>query len=471
MKRLTLLAIAIITTMTCFAENAFDHAYWIIKDGKFTKNFNIKPYTDNSAADSLVETIKDGVPAVEFRKITKDYLDPRILFDANDPLNLETNYIMVMEYMIPSQHADTNLIKEGNKPLFIIGLAPQESDLEAKNAPHSDALIFVDAKWGPTEQWVSTYKYVYANPAFKTMSGMILSYAREYRTGDITNFPYIRNLCFVPTEDNVKPFYAENFTSYNIGEFYGEMHYIRHVSAKKDNMILEEYFNGGIKPVVTEGDKSKGLRSFRDFVDDSLRNSDGSGYYDDEILQALRIESIATRDSVVIPGIAIPEGTKKIYSEMLIKKYKNEDGASIDADYSVVANQDMPIKYKFNTGEIVDVANDTMKWIWTKFKGEVAVPEGATTVDLIFTPMEVGYLVDEILLSSAMFTDVKEFMAENNDFEIISYVDNDGKIIVLNGELQAIYNLNGRLASENDKVVVILVKNEKGKMASKIIIR
>ena len=112
-----------------------------------------------------------------------------------------------------------------------------------------------------------------------------------------------------------------------------------------------------------------------------------------------------------------------------------------------------------------------MKLIWTKYKGEVDVPTGATTVDIIFTPMDCAYLVDEIYLSASPTISVKDIIAENNGFEIISYVDGNGNIVVLNGEIEAMYNMNGKPATINDKIVVIVVKNEEGKKASKIIVR
>ncbi len=483
MKRLHLLSLAIIaSSMSLFAGSAFDYAYWIIKDGKFTNNFNVIHYDDEAikGSDDLVETSKDGVNAVEFRKKNTSFLDPRILFDTLNPLNLNTNYVMVLEYMIPAQHAGTQLVGEsdGNKPLFIIGLTPTEKELRSSsyNAPHCPAVVFIDAKWGVTDQWVSTYKYVYANPSITSIQGMFLSYAREYLDGDMEVFPYIRNLCFIPTDDNVKPFYAENFTfaNYTIGDFYGESYSIYSGNSKMNKKTTDAVFHGGIKPIITERDNESKiyLSTFRNFIPNELRNTDGSGYLDDEILQALLIESEAERDSVVIPGILLPAGISQIHSEMLIKKYYPYDNINdIDPLYPSVVNEDMPIKLKFNTGEIVDLARDTMKMIWTKYKGVVNVPAGATSVDLIFTPMACAYLVDEIILSASAFTDVKEFMAENNDFEIISYVDADGNIIVLNGELQAVYNMNGAIANKNDKVVVILVKNDEGKLASKIILR
>lgn len=482
MKRISLLSIAIfVSAMNLFAGDAFDNAYWIIKDGKLVNNVSIKHYDDEDVniPDELVESSKDGVDAIEFRKKTKSFLDPRILFDTLNPLNLNTNYIMVMEYMIPSEHAGIKLLGEenGNKPIFIIGLAPTEKELGGSyNAPHCPAVVYIDAKWGVTDQWVSTYKYVYANPSIQSLQGMYLTYAREYNNGDLEIFPYIRNLCFISTSDNVKPFYAENFTfaNYSIGEFYGESYYIYHPNKKQNSKITNDVFHGGIKPVITEKDLENEvyLHTFRNFIPNELGDNDGSGYMDDEILQALLIESAEERDSVVIPGIQIPSGASKIYSEMLIKKYyKYEDIDVEDPAYPSVANVDMPIKFKFNTGEIVDVAKDTMKMIWTKFKGEVNVPSGATTVDIIFTPMACSYLVDEIFLSASPTVSVKNILSENNGFDIVSFVDENGNIIVLNGEIQAMYNMNGKPATINDKIVVIVVKNEEGKMASKIIVR
>jgi len=484
MKRINLLCIAIfVSAMNLFAGDAFDNAYWVIKDGKLVNNVSIKHYDNedetSNIPDELIETTKDGVNAIEFKKKTQSFLDPRILFDTANPLNLNTHYIMVMEYMIPSEHAGIKILgeKDGNKPIFIIGFAPTEKELESPyNAPHCPAAVYIDAKWGVTDQWVSTYKYVFANPSIQSIQGIYLTYAREYNIGDLDKFPYIRNLYFISTSDNVKPFYAENFTfaNYSIGEFYGESYYIHHPNAKQNKKITDDVFHGGIRPVITEKDIENEvyLHTFRNFIPNELGDCDGSGYMDDEILQALLIESADVRDSVVIPGIKIPAGASKIYSEMLTKKYyKYEDINVEDPAYPSVANADMPIKFRFNTGEIVDVAKDTMKMIWTKYKGEVDVPTGATTVDLIFTPMACAYLVDEIFLSASPTVSVKDIIAENNDFEIVSYVDGNGNIIVLNGEIEAMYNMNGKPATINDKIVVIVVKNEEGKKASKIIVR
>ena len=126
---------------------------------------------------------------------------------------------------------------------------------------------------------------------------------------------------------------------------------------------------------------------------------------------------------------------------------------------------------KFNTGEIVDLAKDTIKMIWTKFEGEVKVPAGAESFDLIFKSGKAGYLADNIMFSSKKFADVKVNQVDADAFDIVAYVDKNGDIVVVNGELVAAYNMEGRVATKADKVVAIVVKNDKGQLASKVILR
>ena len=177
------------------------------------------------------------------------------------------------------------------------------------------------------------------------------------------------------------------------------------------------------------------------------------------------------RDSIVFPGIQIPDKTEKIYSKMLIKKHKNEKRLWKDANYSEVANDDAPILIKFNTGELVDLAKDTIKMIWTPMEGVIDVPANATSFDLIFKPAKVGYLVDDIFFSAQRLADVKVDQVDADAFDIVAYVDENGDIVVENGELVAVYNMEGRVATKADNVVAIIVKNDKGQLASKVIIR
>ena len=156
---------------------------------------------------------------------------------------------------------------------------------------------------------------------------------------------------------------------------------------------------------------------------------------------------------------------------MLIKKHKNEKGYWEDADYDVYSKEDLPIILRFNTGETVDLTNDTIKMIWTKFEGEVKVPSGAESFDLVFKGAKAGYLVDDIMFSSKKFADVKVDQVDSDAFDIVAYVDENGDIVVENGELVAAYNMEGRAATKADKVVAIVVKNDKGQLASKVILR
>lgn len=470
MKKLLSFIVSLMVSGTAFAELSFDNAYWVIKDGKLTNNVEVWEYDPDDLEDKIPNVLKDtvvgGENVVVYKQISHDFLDVRLKFNTKNPLDLSTNYVMVLEYMIPSSHKDT-MISEGNKPLWIFGFASTENNLKVKNATHAEAYSMVDAKWGAADEWVTSYKYIYA-PSTLTDSllyGMNFTYAREYKPGksyyrgEMTEFPYIKNVAFVSIKEG-KPFYAENFDGIDLGEFYDE---------KLPGLKKKSLYNGDIKPVVTTDYNRGVLYLFRDFLPDSIADQDGSGYIDCEQLHALQVES--DRDSIMIPGIQIPTGTEKIYSKMLIKKHKNEKNTWVDADFSEFSNADLPILLKFNTGEVVDLAKDTIKMIWTKFEGEVKVPAGAESFDLIFKSGKAGYLVDDIMLSSQKFADVKVDQVDADAFDIVAYVDKNGDIVVLNGELVAAYNMEGRVATKNDKIVAIVVKNDKGQLASKVILR
>ncbi len=479
MKKLLFSIVSLMMSASAFAELSFDNAYWIIKDGKLTNNVEYWAYDAEDLGSKipnvLADTVVDGENVVVYKQISQNYLDVRLKFDSKNPLDLSSNYVMMIEYKIPESHTGTKIYK-GNKPLWMFGFASTENNLKVKNASTAEAYSFIDAKWGVADQWVTAYKYIYAPSSMKELFGMNFSYAREYVkdgeqcnwNGELTEFPYVKNMAFVSIKEG-KPFYAENFDNAGLGYFYLEE---LKVATKK----ASDYY-GGIKPEYTEECSDywenewgrTALYLFRDFLPDSVADQDGSGYIDCEQLHALQVES--NRDSIVLAGIQIPTGTETIYSKMLIKKHKNEDEYWEEADFSEYSTADLPILLKFNTGEIVDLAKDTIKSIWTKFEGAVKVPSGAESVDLIFKGGKAGYLVDDIMLSSKKFADVKVDQVDADAFDVVAYVDENGDIVVLNGDLVAAYNMEGRVATKNDKVVAIVVKNDKGQLASKLILR
>lgn len=473
MKKLILSLASAFASVAAFAELDYSNAYWVIKDGKMTDKVTYVPYSDLAAKipDQMVDSTINGENAVAYKHLSKHYLDVRLRFDPEDKLDLSKNYVLVMEYMIPDAHADLKLLKEdGNKPLFILGYSQTEKSLDKINCTHSEAYSMIDAKWGVTGEWVTVNKYIYSAPSVTTLEGMIFSYAREYLDGDMEEFPFIKNLGFVSLKEG-KPFYAENFDGFGLGEFYYEK-----------NDISEEWpvgtanapvsFIGGVTPVITaeyaeyaDGEGISALTAFRDFQKDKDRDQDASGLMDDELLHALQVET--NRDSIIFPGIQIPSGIKKFYSKMLIKKHKNEDDLWEDSeDY---ADYDLPILLRFDNGETIDLAKDTIKPYWTLFEAEVNVPGEAKSFDLVFKAGKAGYLVDEINFNANATNDVYQIGADA--FDVIAYVDENGDIVVVNGDLVAVYNIDGRTASKNDKAVVIVVKNENGQLASKIMLR
>ncbi|MCQ2189028.1 MAG: hypothetical protein MJZ00_03810 [Paludibacteraceae bacterium] len=475
MKKLILFLVSALTSLSAFAELDYDNAYWVVKDGKMTKNVSYVPYDDlgKKVPSEMFDTTVAGENVVVYKQLSRHYLDVRLKFNPDKPLNLAENYVMVFEYKIPDSHSEVNLIKEGNKPLWIIGLSETEASLDKINCTKSEAYSMVDAKWGVTGEWVNVTKYIFSHPSVTTLEGIIVSYAREYLEGDMSEFPYIKNLGFVPMKEG-KPFYAESFDGIGLGEFYFETNDVSDIYPNGTNTDFEPKFIGGVNGVVTpeyasycDDNAIPALAAFRDFRKLYERDQDGSGYIDDEQLHGLQVET--NRDSIVFPGIQIPEKTEKFYSKMLIKKHKNEKNYWKDAeDFS---SGDIPIMLLFNTGEYVDLAKDTIKPIWTVFESEVEVPAGATSFDLIYKPGLAGYLVDDVFFSAFSLGDVKYENIANDAFDFVAYFDEAGSLVVENADLVGVYNMNGAVATSNDKAVAVVVKNAEGKIASKLLIR
>ena len=476
MRKLFLLSCTLLASVaSVFAEYDSDK-YWLIKDGKMvTENVTTAPYTSRMVRlgyqipNQMADTVVDGEDRVVYRQISMDYLDVKLKIDSLNPIDLSKYYVMVLEYMIPEEHKDFDLLNEDNdrnKPLFIIGMQDSMSAINKEPNPNAcPVFVTIDAKFGKTNEWVTVKKYLYANPSIKTIGGMVFSYAREKTK--VTEFPYIKNF-YIESMEEGKPFYAENFDCPINNPLYTEKIFPTAASI---------IYNGGIVPVLSETEtvpfvQRNELVWFRDFMPDSLRGTDGSEYMDDEILHGLQVE--AQRDSIVFPGIQLPEGTKQFKSEMIVKKHKNDKTTPElrwdDADPATVVNvMDVPIKVRFNTGEIVDLDNNKLQMIWTKHENIINVPAGATSMDLIISSLPVGYLVDNIMFTALNSDGVNDVTADA--FEINAYIDANGNVVVLNGELLATYNMNGQVASINDKAIVIIVKGENGAIAAKTLIR
>ncbi len=464
MKKINLLTLGVLSSVASIQAGIFDSEYSVIKDGKLAEGVTVVEYDPSIIIDpnTITEGVAapDGSIAAQYNQVTQDGKNlPDVKLAFANPVDLSKNYILYIEYMIPGSHAE-DLICAANKPLFMFGFAADAETLDAKGINDINGAAYIDAKYGVTDQWVKAYKYVFVNPSVTSLAGMILSYSREYTNGDLTEFPLIKNLSFIQSENGVKPFYAENFRL--SGDTWTE-----EPSISSSRKFKATDIAGGIKPEPElEDDFNKvGLFLFRAYEAGSTMNQDGSGYIDGEHFHAMEVKSAYT-GNLLIKDIPLPAGIQEIHSEMLIKM-NPKDG---DLESAMVAP--LPIKFAFNTGEEVAMTENVLDGMWKKETATIAVPAGATSVTLKFGAIaDASYLVDDIILSSAEFNNVEEFMAENNAFEVNAYVDANGNIVVLNGELEAVYNMNGVVASENDKVVVILVKNAEGQKASKLMIR
>ena len=496
MRKLFLLSFTLIASVASVFADADSDKYWLIKDGKFvTENVTVSPYTSKKVQlgidipNQMKDTVVDGENVVIYKQLSTHYLDVKLKIDSLNPIDLSKYYVMVLEYKIPESHKDFNLMSgnnDRNKPMFIIGMQQTMAEIEKEPDPNAcKVYTTIDAKFGDANKWVTKKQYIYSNPSIQSIGGMVFSYARE--KGEISEFPYIKNFYFEPLEGG-KPFYAENFDCpihnalYNeIVEAYRVFEVEKEDGTTELQLELDVIYNGGVEAVISKTETLQyvldhNLVWFRDYVPDSLKGIDGSGYMDDEVLHGLQIE--AQRDSIVFPGIKLPNGIKQFKSEMIVKKHKNDKASSYDrwddADPATVVNvMDVPIKVRFNTsdgtGETIELDDNKLQMIWTKHESIINVPDGAESMDLIFSSLPVGYLVDNIMFTALGVDGVNDYNADS--FEINAYIDANGNVVVLNGELLATYNLNGQAASINDKAIVIIVKGENGAIAAKTLIR
>ena len=155
MKKLLFSIVSLMLSASAFGELSFDDAYWIVKNGKLTDNVEVWDYDPEDLEEKipnvLKDTIVDGENLVVYKQISQHFLDVRLKFNANNPLDLSTNYVMMLEYMIPSSHKGT-MISDGNKPLWIFGFASNEYNLDTKNATHAETYSMIDAKWGVADE-------------------------------------------------------------------------------------------------------------------------------------------------------------------------------------------------------------------------------------------------------------------------------------------------------------------------------
>lgn len=475
MRKLFLLTSMLFAAVSSIFAGKQGSEYYIIKDGKLCDDVQIIPYEpeDYDNSNLLIDTVIGGENVVCYVQRSVTFLDVKLKLDSLAPLNLYDNYVMVLEYMLPSEQHDDLISNCFKKPLFIIGYEPDFATVEkTPNAQKCSVSTMVDGKYVETDTWVTAEKYLYSHPSVSTIRGMVFSFARE--TKNVTYNAYIKNFYFKRMSTGVKPFYAESFDGYGFGsisDFYNE---IIKVKLKKCQFL------GGITPTVTQKDSiwaednyTSPLILFRDFLEDEMYEvgHDGSGYLDCELLHSLQMKP--NRDSVVFENIPLPQDHGFIHSKMLMKMHKNQGRWEIAPEDSAEAlTIDVPIRVKFNNcDEIFDLTLDTLKGVWTEYMGKLPVPDGATSMNLIFGSMKVGYLVDEIMFSDVPFTGLNDILNSAPRFNVDAYVDANGNIVVLNGELIATYNMKGQIASEADKTVVIFVKNEEGAVASKVMVK
>ena len=97
MKKLLFSIVPLMISSSVFAELSFDDAYWIIKDGKLTDNVEVWDYDPEKLEDKIPNVIADttvnGENVVVYKQISQDFLDVRLKFNAENPLDKAASFL------------------------------------------------------------------------------------------------------------------------------------------------------------------------------------------------------------------------------------------------------------------------------------------------------------------------------------------------------------------------------------------
>lgn len=389
MKKVNLLALAALTSV----GSAFAETYNIITDGVLNADYALMETTNT------LETAA-GPDGKNAAKLTHDAEYSHVGIDMSKaPIDMTKAYMIEMEYAItPEALEGATSLWSDKKPFFIIGASNVDIEGGAEvTVNKADAVISFDGKMvNGQESVANTYykdvRYMYANPNVTSINVLAVSFCWEI---DETYVAYIKNMKIFSPDDCAKPFYAEDFESCN-----GKVAvYSDNTNAGK---LKAEQMHGN---ATLNSDELITLK--RDWQEGGL--ADGSGYYlDDEQYHAL----VVAKDQKISITVALPEGIQTIYSSLLAKYQWEEETET--AFYA--AAQPMNAKLVFNDAAATSAqlaSVDTIPNDRAKLNGQIAVPAGATSVDIVFdnSDGEFNYMIDDLQLSTCASVDVEEAVA------------------------------------------------------------
>lgn len=435
-----LLSIALLAGTAFSSANAAE--YYLIKDGKLNTGVEIMEYEKPTENTIFEETVApDGTPAFAVKNQTR-YKDTRFYFkdgaiDLSKYWNVEIEFYFKDGELDIATHRGTD---NGNK-WSVINMGYIADTLGGKNQIE-DAFCTsnLDVKIkNKADVWNVERQMIYAPATVNSFKCFTFGWQRQILDQTTLGPIYIKNLKFY--SDGNRPFFADDF---NTQAAYND--YFKHLqtyvvnSSWNDDLVAEDGYSENFSVLINQkcglplysacnegAKKSQGEVGLRRLYEDE--GTDGSGYFDPEILHSInfpRPEGRSGRNGrsyFLIPTAGL-EGVEGFTLDYLCKwdgsKFATEgfskstpvDSLGMKLYYAYVDDaveaSTCDMKPAFNAG-------DLLQEIWTPY--HVAFPNEMGTkkyIALIFdTPNFFSYCIDNIRLAATNMTFVKSTVEEH----------------------------------------------------------
>ena len=407
--------------------------FYVIKDGKLVDGVEVLEYDDPTDGPKVEETTAPDASAAV--SVTHQKYCTEARFYVANGIDLTRTWELEIEYYY---EAVDSIMHSGANKWEVINFGLHTDTVGGKytlSGVVSDNTFNVKNK-AKANTWNVEKQFVYTPNNINTVKEIVFGWQRQLGQTDeeeILNAKpvYIKNLKFVG-EGN-KPFFYEDFDSYGFGAHYGDgAAGVNYYVVTGDEVTV--YSGSTVDPAtkdiaqnpfkcqlnwytvqdmtVNQSKKQVSLNLVRLFED---KGSDGSGYYDTELLHALSLNrptNTGTRSAAGLNGrafVLIPtcglEGTTNISVDFLSKwKSSETTEAFAESADSLV----LPIKYAYvddaieaSTCDLTLVTEEPLSSIWAAYSAKIPYTSSKKYLALVFDKAEfLSYVVDNIRLTS-----------------------------------------------------------------------
>lgn len=383
----TIVSLLVLFSLPAFAQ---EPVYWIIKDGSLNPTYSFVSDTSQySSKITFDETAPDGSNACKYVVGLVNY--PESYFDLkNDPIDLNKARVLCVEYMFPDEVVSSfsELFPyDSADPLLQFFYGSLNS-----SSPNLSCISGVPATKANIYNTSRTFIYVSPDQA-RIDSFSFWAFAALHGVDSQGFSAYIKNLSFCSMEN--APFYAEDF---EVSNYWDQFQYITSRTSYT--------YHGGHKIVGNDTARVtlyRGYSSVLPYFDSDTVPA----YLDEEILHALVVDQ-----PIKISDIEIPEGTKYIVSDAILKDvskvepgyysyYFGQDDLFLD-----VSDKSFNAFAVFDDSTIVPLfGSDVLSSDWQKHNNVIPVPSGAKKISLEFNYNSIPYFIDNLWLTSLLDSD------------------------------------------------------------------